>query len=101
MLAIIPLDVIIFRPEPYPHQALGVAVKTLYWFCGGMADHTNPPFDSYTANIGESQHRWSVVELNTPGIATLWRKMNQSVFAKMLQGSWYAANVFVGSSKSL
>lgn len=66
-----------------------------------MADHTSQLFDSYTANIGESQHRWSVVELNTPRIAILWREMNQSVFAKMLQGSWYAVNVFVGSSKSL
>lgn len=66
-----------------------------------MADQTKQLFDSYTANIGESQHWWSVVEFNAPEIAILWRKMNQSVFAKMLQGSWYAVNVFVGSSKSL
>lgn len=29
------------------------------------------------------------------------RKMNQSVFATVLQGSWYAVNVFVGSSEGL
>lgn len=46
MSAIISLDAIIFRPEPYPHQALGVAVSlkfssglkmTTYHCCIGVA----------------------------------------------------------------
>lgn len=80
MIAMIPLDVIIFRPEPYPHPAPGVAVS-LKWLLATAVSvllrdgGSNQPFDLYTANIGNLNtggQSWSSIHLKLLSCGGKW-----------------------------